>query len=302
MPPLVEVQAQYVPESEVPGAGGLRAQVSSYDAAFNVPLALGEKTFLIAGGQYHAESVSFSRTPDDFIPMNALHSIDLPVLLAYQLSEKWSLAFRVWPGIAGDFRGFDGGMLRIGGLAMGTWVPSRELSLGAGAMVSYGFGELLPLPVVYADWKPEPWFRVEASLPFFASAIFRIGDRFEVGALGDVNGNEYAIKDGDIRDRYPCRAAENDDPATPVNETRSDSANCTDHLAYSSITAGGVARVRLFSTLWATTFLGRTLFRRYEFKNPEGDTIAGGKADLPNEIVFRAGLVFRIPMPGEPGG
>ena len=28
---------------------------------------------------------------------------------------------------------------------------------------------------------------------------------------------------------------------------------------------------------------------------------AGGRADLPNEIVFRAGLVFRIPMPGEPG-
>jgi hypothetical protein len=301
LPPLVELTAQYVPESEVPGAGGLHAQVSSYDAAFNVPLVLGKRTFLIPGGQYHAESVSFSQTPEGFKPLRALHSIDVPVLLAHQLSDEWSLAFRVWPGIAGDFHGFDSSMLRVGALAMGSWTPSEKLTLGGGALASYGFGELLPLPVVYVDWKPEPWFRAEASLPFFASALFRIGDRFEVGALGDVNGNEYAIQDSAIRDSYPCAASETDDPATPVDETQKDSSNCTDHLAYSSVTAGGVARVRVVSTVWVTTFLARTLFRRSEFKNPDGETIAGGRADLPNEIVFRAGLVFRIPMPGEPG-
>ena len=301
LPPLVELSAQYVPESEVPGAGGLHAQVSSYDAAFNVPLTLGKSTFLITGGQYHAESVSFSDTPEGFKPLRALHSIDLPFLLAHQLSDEWALAFRVWPGIAGDFHGFDSSMLRVGALAMGSYSPNRELTLGGGALASYGFGELLPLPVVYVDWKPAPWFRAEASLPFFASAIFRLGDRFEVGALADVNGNEYAIQDSEIRDSYPCAASDSDDPATSVDETRKYSSNCSDHLAYSSVAAGAVARVRVVSTVWATTFLGRTLFRRSEIKNPDGETIAGGRADLPNEIVFRAGLVFRIPMPGEPG-
>jgi hypothetical protein len=301
MPPLVEVGAQYVPESEVPGAGGLRAQVSSYDAALNVPLVLGDKTFLIPGAQYHAESVSFSRTPDGFTPLPSLHSIDLPVLLAHQLSDEWALAFRVWPGIAGDFHGYDASMLRLGGLAMASFTPSRELTLGGGALASYGFGELLPLPLLYVDYKPERWFRAEASLPFFASAIFRIGDRVELGALADVNGNEYAIQDSAVRERYPCRALTTDDPATMVDETEADPRNCLDHLAYSSVTGGAVARVRIVSTLWASTFLGRTLFRRYELKNADGDTIAGGKADLPNELVFRAGLTFRIPMPGEPG-
>lgn len=194
LPPLVEISGQYLPTSTVPDAGGLRSQVSSYDAAVNVPIRLGERTFLVPGAQYHVDSVSYSHEPAGFTSVRALHSVSLPVLFAQQLSETWTLSFRAWPGLAGDREALDAGAFQV----MATWAPSERVTGGAGVIATYGFGQLLP-------------------------------------------------------------------------------------------------------SLWLTGFVGHTLFRRYELKNTEGDAVPGGKVDLPNQLSVRAGLVFRIPMPGERG-
>jgi hypothetical protein len=302
LPPIAEGTLQYLPASEVPGSGGLSAQVASYDAALNVPFVLGEKAFLVPGLQYHVDSVSYTDEPAGFTELNAFHSVDVPVLYVHLLPKKWALSLRVWPGVAGDFDAFDSGLFRVGALAMATWAPSDELVLGAGGVASYAFGQLLPLPTVYVDWKPAPWFRVESSLPFFASALFTVNERWEFGLQGDVNGNEYAIRRGDVRNRYPCKAAEADDPTTGENELLSDPENCLDHLAYSVVAAGIVARFRVVSSFWVAGFFGRTLYRRYDLKNAEGDAIPGGQVELPNELALRVGLVMRIPFPEEGEG
>ena len=286
---------QYLPTSHVDEAGGLGAQVSSYDALVNVPLVLGETTFLVPGLSYHVDSVSYSDEPPEFVPLNALHSIDLTLLLAQRLDDTWTLSFRAWPGLAGDFEALDAGALHVGALSMVTWSPQNaSITLGGGGLVSYAFGELLPLPMAYVDWTPAPFFRVEASLPFFASAVMTVAKRVELGLLADVGGNEYVVRKPEIRRRYPCVAAL-DDPGTPTDESRADPASCTDHLAYSVVAAGAVARVRLLSSVWLGTFFGRTLYRRYELKNADGATVAGGDADVPNAFVFRIGVTFRIP-------
>jgi hypothetical protein len=295
LPALAEVNAQYVPESSVPNADGLRAQVASYDAAVNVPIALSETTYLIPGAQYHVDSVSYSDAPAGFTELKALHALEFPVLLAHQVAERWTLAFRIWPGVAGDSSRLDSGALRLGGLAMASWAPSRQFTLGAGAMASYAFGELLPLPLVYVEWKASPWFRVEGSLPSFVSARFAVGDRLEFGVQADLSGNEYAVRHAEIAESYPCTSGGRDDPSTPTNEGLADPELCLDHVAYSVIAAGGVARLRVVSSLWLTAFLGHTLFRRYDLKAADGDSVPGGSVDLPNEVLFRAGFVFRIP-------
>ncbi len=300
LPPIAEGTLQYLPASEVPDSGGLSAQVASYDAALNVPLALGDGDFLIPGLQYHIDSVSYSNEPAGFTALNAFHSVDVPVLYVHLLPDGWALSLRVWPGLAGDFDALDSGLFHVGALAMGTWAPRKDLVLGAGGVASYAFGELLPLPVVYVDWKPKPWFRLETSLPFFASALFTPGERWEFGLQGDVNGNEYAIRRGDVRERYPCKANPIDDPSTVEDELLADPENCLDHLAYSVVAAGLVARFRVVSTLWLGGFLGRTLYRRYDLKNAEGDAILGGQVELPNELAVRVGLVMRIPMADDP--
>jgi Domain of unknown function (DUF6268) len=247
LPALAEVTTQYLPGSRVPDSGGLQAQVTSYDAALNLPLALGESTFLVAGALYHVDSISYAQAPLGFTELNALHAIDFPILLVQLLSPQWSLSMRVWPGAASDAGELDRDALRVGALAMLSWSPHSRLTLGGGPLASYAFGQLLPLPLIYVDWKPKPWFRIEASVPAFASALFTPGDRWELGVEADVNGNEYAIREPEIRDQYPCRARAADDPQTLHDETRADARSCLDHLAYSVVAAGVVARFRIVS-------------------------------------------------------
>lgn len=296
LPPLAEAGTQYLPTSYVPEADGLGAQISSYDALVNVPLVLGANTFFVPGAQYHMDSLSYTREPPGFVPLEALHSVDLTLLLAHRLNDAWTLSFRLWPGVAGDFAALDLSALHVGALGMLTWSGKAGPTLGGGVVASYAFGQLLPLPMVYVDWSPLDSFRIEASLPYFASAIVSLADRVELGVLADVGGNEYSIREPRISERYPCVGGV-DDPITPRDESRPDPASCTDHLAYSVVVAGAVARVRLFSSLWLGTFVGHTLYRRYELKNAVGATVPGGKADVPNEIAFRLGLTFRIPLP-----
>jgi hypothetical protein len=300
LPPLAETSAQYLPSSAVPGGGGLKAQVASYDASLNAPFQLGKSSFLIPGAQYHVDSVSYRNQPALFTELNALHSIDLPLLFVQLLSEQWSLSARVWPGLASDFGELDGSALRVGGLVMLAWSPHARLTLGGGPIASYAFGQLLPLPLIYADWKPRPWFRVEASLPAFASLLFTPSDRWELGLQADVSGNEFLVRKRQVRTQYPCRANAVDDPATLANEARADPAQCLDHIAYSVIAGGAVARFRLVSSLWVSGFLGHTLFRRYDLKNAAGSATPDGQVDLPNELALRVGLVFRIPLPEDP--
>lgn len=268
------MSAHYLPPSEVPDNGQLRAQISSYDGAFNVPVALSKRTFLIPGAQYHLDSISYHAAPADFIRLDALHSLDLPVMLVHVLAQRWALALRLAPGAAGDFDTWDSGALRFSGLLMASWTPNQHLTLGGGALASYGFGEFLPLPMLYVDWKPRTWLKLEASLPFNASALFLIAERFEFGALADVSGNEYAIRKPSLREHV-------------------------DHLAYSLIVAGAVARARVFSSFWFQAFVGHTLFRRYDLKDAGGEPVPDGSVELPNQLTFRAGFVFRIPMPDD---
>jgi hypothetical protein len=272
LPPLAEVSAQYLPPSQVPDNGQLRAQISSYDGAFSVPVALSKRTFLVPGAQYHVDSISYHEAPADFIRLDALHSLELPVMLVHVLAQRWALALRLAPGAAGDFDTYDSGALRFGGLLMASWTPNEHLTLGGGALASYAFGELLPLPMLYVDWKPRTWLKLEASLPFNASALFVVAERFELGALADVSGNEYAIRKPNLREHV-------------------------DHLAYSLVSAGAIARARVFSSLWFQAFVGHTLFRRYDLKDARGEPVPDGSVELPNALIFRAGFVFRIPTP-----
>ncbi len=296
LPPLADTTLQYMPASDVPEADGLRAQISSYDVQVNVPTQLGRNTFFIPGLQFHLDSVSYANEPPGFTPLNALFGIDMPMLLAHRVSERWTLSARAWPGVAGDLEKLDARALRVGALTMLNWSPGASFTTGGGGLVSYSFGELLPLPLVYVDWSPGPHFRLEASLPFFASATLRLAHRAELGLSADVGGNEYAIGSREIRERYPCVGSP-DDPRTASDERRAPLASCVDHVAYSVIAAGADVRVRLLSSLWLSAFLGHTLYRRYDVQNDDGSSVPGGNVDLPNVPLLRLGLTFRIPEP-----
>jgi hypothetical protein len=295
LPDLFEASVQYMPGVELEDPKPAEAQVASYDVSLNVPLPLGVKTFLIPGAAYHVDAVSFENTPPNFTDLRAFHSIELPILLVQLLPREWAISLRIAPGVAGDFQAFDGGLVRVSGLALATHSFSERFVLGGGAIGSYAFGSFLLLPAAYLEWKPVAALALETFLPAFATVKYTFGDRVEVGLRADIGGNSYAVRDERIAGAWPCAASASDDPGTPEDETRADPARCFDHAAYSVATAGATVGVRLFGSVWWSVYAGHSFFRRFEQLNDVDEQIPGGVQDLPNTYFVRTSFTVRIP-------
>lgn len=277
-PNLAEVQAQYYPSTELPEHEGFRSQQTAYDVAINVPVPLGERTFLIPGLAYHADSISFRGVPEGFNPPRLFQSVELSALFVQLLPKNWALSFRLSGALAGDYEDIDAGLIQVGAMAMATKSFGEEFTFGFGGLLSTGFGQLLPLPAIYAEWKPSSLFRIETFLPAFATAVLSPGDRFEFSLRADVAGQNYGMRSDDVR--AAC----------------SNLGRCVDNIAVSTVAVKLDVAVRLFSSLWLNAYVGRTLFRRYEERDDDGDRVMGGLNELPNAFVAGGGLAFRIPQ------
>lgn len=292
-PDLAELRAEYMPGVVIDARHGTRAQVAAYDGALNVPIPLGKKTFLIPGLQYHVDSVSYSHAPPGFARLGGFHSVSVPFLFVQMLPRDWSLAVRLAPGLAGDFRKVDARMLNVSAMALATHAFSDRFVLGGGVLASYGFGTFLPLPALYLEWKPVDGVQIETFLPAFLTLKYTFLGRIEIGLQADVAGNSYAVRDPRITDAFPC--ANGPSATNGGAERAARPAECLDYLAYSSVTAGGLVGVRLFGSVWATGFVGRSVFRRFDPRSVEATPVSDGAQSLPNTLTVRAGLVWRIP-------
>jgi hypothetical protein len=292
-PDLFEVSAQYLPgvALEEPPA---QAQVASYEGTLNVPVVLGERTFLVPGASYHADAVSYQRTPPGFAQLRAFHSVELSLLFVQLLPRDWSLSLRLAPGLAADLPRLEQEQLRLSGLALATHAFTDRLVAGGGVLASYSFGTLLPLPAAYLEWKPIGQLKVETFLPAFIDVRYTFSQRVELGLRADVAGNAYAVRDERIRSAWPC-AGGSDDPGSSANEGLAQPEQCFDHAAYSVGVVGIVAGVRLFSSVWWTALAGHTVFRRFDQRNSADERISGGLQTLPDAPLIRTALTWRIP-------
>lgn len=293
MPNLLEVSGQYMPSTQIPDQAPLTAQVASYDLAFNVPIRIRERAYLVPGLAYHVDSVSFRNRPEGFQSPRAFHSVEIPIMYIQLLPRDWSLAFRIAPGLAGDFYAIDSGLLRINGLILASHVFSDRFVFGFGGLAGYNFGEFLPLPAIYMDWRPVPKFRFETFLPAFVTAKYLPTNRLEIGVRGEFSGNQYGVRFPGIRDRWPCAGEGSDQPGTPANETLADPSQCLDNLAYSVGSAGLTFGVRMFKTVWLEAYGAYAFYRRFQPQNASGDSI--GIDSFPREFFFRLGITWRLP-------
>lgn len=293
-PDLLDVSAQYLPGVPLAEPRPARAQLSSYDGTLNIPVVLGQRTFLIPGASYHGDAVSYQRAPAGFTPLRAFHSVELPLLFVQLLPRDWSLSLRLAPGLAADVPRLEVEQLRLSALGLATHGFSARLVAGGGVLAAYSFGTLLPLPAAYLEWKPIAALKLEAFLPAFIDVRYTLVERVELGLRADVSGNAYAVRDGRIRGAWPC-AARSADPGTPASETPAQPDQCFDHVAYSVGVVGVVAGMRLFGSVWWTALAGHTLFRRFEQLNADDVRIRGGLQAMPDAPFVRTSLTWRIP-------
>lgn len=294
-PDLIDISSQYLPgvALDLPPA---KAQVSIYELSLNVPFVLAERsTFLIPGASYHADSMSYAQAPAELDQIKLLQSIDASALFVQMLPDNWSLSIRVSAGIAGDFAAIDRRLLRLNALVMASHAFSDRFVLGGGALTNYAFGGLLPLPAIYVEYYPVPELRLESFIPAFANIRYTIAKRVELGLRAEVQGNAYGIRSEQVKDDWPCAALSRDDPALPGRQDIAEPDRCVDHVAYSVISAGIHVGVRLFATLWLTSFTGHTLYRRLEPMTATDNPIDSELQTLPNTWTIRANLSWRIP-------
>lgn len=287
-PDLVEFSAGYLPDVpiDVPGHDGVRAQVASYSVGVNIPIVLTPKTFLVPGLAYRVDAVSYLGAPDGFADLRAFHALEVPLLFAQLLPNDWSLALRVAPGIASDFRDIDTGALRLSGAALAVHAFSDEVSLGFGVIASYGFGSFMVLPALLLTLgSDDATVAFELMAPAFAKLRVRATTGLELGLRADVSGSSYAVSDPRVAGRWPC--VDGSSPADPDQ--------CFDNLAYSVVDASFYVAVKLWGTLWLDASVGHTLYRRFEANDADGDPAQDGGQDLPNTWGAKVGLVLKIP-------
>jgi hypothetical protein len=293
-PDLFEVSATYLPDVvvDVPDADKVRVQVSSYTASLNLPVVLGERTFFIPGLSYRADSVSYHGAPDGFVDLRAFHGIDLSLMLVQLLPRDWSLAIRLAPGLAGDLVTIDADTLRLSAAAFAVHAFGPDLQLGFGVIASYGFGSFLVLPAAYlAIGDDDDRVKFEMMLPAFAKLFARPLGGLELGLRAEVSGSSYAVRDAQIAGRWPCQGEVDASGGTRP----SDPARCFDNLAYSVVDVSLFAAVELWDSFWLDASVGRTVYRRFEPKNGDGETLDNGGQDLPNAWSVRVGVTFRLP-------
>jgi len=294
LPSLVELSAQYAPPADLGSGQPTQVQISSAQLTLNVPIPLSRSRFLIPGIADHVDTVSYAPMPTD-TARRTFHAPELSALFVQLLPHRWSLSVRAAGSLTGGFETVEPRTIRYTGLALVSRSASDRLNIGGGALVTGGFGKILPLPAVSVRWKPIDEVQIEMFVPAFASARYTAWNRIELGARVEVTGSAYTIRDDDTTARWPCKAQPTDDLTTSPNESMANPGACIDHATYTVGSAGLFTGVRLTSTIWLTAFGGFSFYRHAETLNRDGDVVPGGRQDLPRALFVRTSLTWRLP-------
>jgi hypothetical protein len=145
------------------------------------------------GFRYESTNLDFS----DILTLDEdhLHSIDLPLFLSKEQSERieWMLLFN--PTLAGDYEQVDGDAFNYLALGGARYKKSATFEWFFGAVYTTGFDDDLFLPVIGFHWKPS-----EQSDFFFAGPIIRyrysFNDSIDLILAGNLTGNRWNTEAG----------------------------------------------------------------------------------------------------------
>jgi len=146
-----------------------------------------------AGLRYEYTKLAFSDVT--MLDESTLHSIDLPLFLSKEQSERlqWMIMFN--PTIASDFNDVDGDSLNYLTLAGARYKKSETLEWFFGAVYTTGFDDNLFLPAIGFHWKPS-----EKSDLFFAGPYLRYryswNDSLDLILGGNLSGNRWNTEAG----------------------------------------------------------------------------------------------------------
>lgn len=134
-------------------------------------------------------------------------------------------------------------------------------------LLSYSFGEALPVPALNVTWEVSDHFRLAAVLPSALRFEWKPLNVLIFGVKGALNGNRYVTT------------------SALIPSAR--------QLAYSEANLTAYVDLNLHKPLWLSIYGGSTVFRRFELFNDAGESL--GDRDIDNAPVMGVSLSVRDP-------
>jgi hypothetical protein len=204
--------------------------------------------------------------PERDAALEALYDLHLNLVVSRELSNEWWMTAIVSPGIASDLRRLDRGHLTFQAAAFATHRVQSNLVWGLGGSATNAFGESAVIPLVALEWVGSHT-RADLLLPARAAVLWRVGARAEIGVVGNLSGNVYALgREGELRDAV---------------------------VRYSVVNLGGSALLGLTPWLELVLSGGTSLARRLEIEDARGVRIHNARMDP--GFSFSAGLSILSP-------
>ena len=183
----IRLSHSWVPDRKIEG---LSAEVGLSEWSVMSPIFYhkGESWSFGAGLRYESTGLEFSDSAT--LDEDRLQSIDIPLFISIEQSEKINWIAMLNPSLSGDFEQVDGDTLNYLLLGGARYKKSETFEWFFGAVYSTGFDDNLFLPAIGFKWEPS-----EKSDLFFAGPILRyrysFTDSLDLVLAGNLSGNRW---------------------------------------------------------------------------------------------------------------
>lgn len=141
---------------------------------------------------YKRTDFEYTNPPAATPGVEQVQSLEFSAFMIDSLSERWSIAAAVIPGLASDFEGSVSRDDFTFGAVLGlVRQMSETFQFGSGLAYVTDFGRPLPLPFFYLNWQITPRVNATGILPTDMAVVFTPSRRLDLGLSFAVDGTRY---------------------------------------------------------------------------------------------------------------
>ncbi|MEN0064677.1 MAG: DUF6268 family outer membrane beta-barrel protein [Myxococcota bacterium] len=261
----------------------VRVQVGTASVRGAVPLPVGDHGQLVPAFSYRLQLAPYVQ-PTEVPALPPVHWPEVSLTGLRWWPSGWQVYGQVSAAMAGDLTAIDAGVVRLAGLLTLRRRLSERLTLGAGATLTWAFGQLAPIPLLTLDWNPSDAVELQVVLPVRLTLTHTWHRRTRVGMRAGFVGNAFAIRDDTVLDTFcPTDAA---------------AGACLERIAYSAGNATLMVGQRVLRTaednggLWLELHGGVSFLRRFELLSVAETPLEGADTRLPGSAFASFGIRY----------
>ncbi len=188
---------EYFPSAELvtplSGAPGLEIETNTMFLSAAFPFSLKEgKITVFNRVNYKKVFFDFRNFPPGGTRIDQIQYADYSFFMIDSLNAKWKLAAMINPIVASDFEStLSRDDFIIGGILGLIRTVNSDFDWGFGLAYMSDFGNPIPLPFLYIDWKPAPKMIVKGIIPSNLLVGRQMTSWYDLGVELAIDGNRF---------------------------------------------------------------------------------------------------------------